>query len=107
MVDVQLIADLHKSQVYQVGKELGVASEILNAPPTADLWEGQTDEDELGVSYDFIEFYIEFGKQDLSVVTEFMNSCTHDEFEYFCKNRNKIQDIHNRNKHKLNFPRNL
>lgn len=52
---MQLIADLHKSQVFAVARELGVAASILAAPPTADLWEGQTDEDEMGFSYDFVE----------------------------------------------------
>ena len=40
-VDVQLIADLHKSQVFEVARELGVPKSIIAAPPTADLWEGQ------------------------------------------------------------------
>ena len=33
---------------------------ILEAPPTADLWDGQTDEEELGMSYDFVELYTEY-----------------------------------------------
>ena len=40
-MDVQLIADLHKSQVFEVARELGVPKSIIAAPPTADLWEGQ------------------------------------------------------------------
>ena len=54
VVDVQLIADLHKSEVFKVGAVLGVPQSILSSPPSADLWEGQTDEDELGVTYDFV-----------------------------------------------------
>lgn len=45
MVDIQLIADLHKSEVYKLGEFLGVPDEILRAAPSADLWEGQTDEE--------------------------------------------------------------
>lgn len=56
-MDVQLIADLHKSEVFLVGRELGVPSSILDAAPSADLWDGQTDEEELGFSYDFIELF--------------------------------------------------
>lgn len=48
VVDVQLIADLHKSEVFTVGAELGVPKSTLEAAPSADLWDGQTDEDELG-----------------------------------------------------------
>ena len=45
VVDVQLIADLHKSEVFTVGKYLEVPEDILVAPPSADLWDGQTDEE--------------------------------------------------------------
>eukprot|EP00124_Ichthyophonus_hoferi_P005409 Ihof_evm2s776 gene=Ihof_evmTU2s776 len=45
VVDIQLIADLHKSEVFAVGEALGVPSSTLIAPPSADLWEGQTDEE--------------------------------------------------------------
>lgn len=49
VVDVQVIADLHKSEVFQVARHLNIVKSILNAPPSADLWEGQTDEEELGM----------------------------------------------------------
>jgi NH3-dependent NAD+ synthetase len=41
MVDIQLIWDLHKSEVFKVGAVLGVPRSILVAPPSADLWDGQ------------------------------------------------------------------
>ena len=46
------IADLYKRQVRQLARHLGVPRAILDKPPSADLWVGQTDEDELGFSYD-------------------------------------------------------
>ena len=46
------IADLYKCQVRQLARHLGVPRAILDKPPSADLWVGQTDEDELGFSYD-------------------------------------------------------
>lgn len=45
------IADLFKYQVRQLSRAIGVPSEIVDKAPSADLWEGQTDEDELGFSY--------------------------------------------------------
>lgn len=57
VVDIQLISDLHKSDVYAVGKYLELHQSILNALPSADLLEDQTDEKEMGVSYDFVELY--------------------------------------------------
>jgi NAD+ synthase (glutamine-hydrolysing) len=44
IADVQLIGDLHKSEVRAVGKALGAPESILKAKPSADLWAGQTDE---------------------------------------------------------------
>jgi NAD+ synthase len=46
------IGDLYKTQVRQLSKELGVPSSILEKAPSADLWSGQTDEKEMGLTYD-------------------------------------------------------
>ena len=49
------IGDLYKSQLRAVAGELGVPEEILAKPPSADLWPDQTDEAELGASYDDLD----------------------------------------------------
>jgi NAD+ synthase len=49
------IGDLYKSQVVALSRHLGVPSAIIERPPSADLWAGQTDEDELGFAYDAID----------------------------------------------------
>ncbi len=49
---MQPIADLYKCQVRQLAAAMGVPDSILHKAPSADLWEGQTDEAELGYSYD-------------------------------------------------------
>jgi NAD+ synthase len=49
------IGDLYKTQLRAVATELGVPREILDKPPSADLWPGQTDEGELGRSYDLLD----------------------------------------------------
>ena len=46
------IADLYKFQVRQLARHLGVPRSIIDKPPSADLWVGQTDEKELGFTYD-------------------------------------------------------
>ncbi len=46
------IGDLYKCQVRQLSRALGVPSEIVDKAPSADLWAGQTDEDDLGYTYD-------------------------------------------------------
>lgn len=56
-VDVSPIADLMKSQVYALAKTAGVIDDILNARPTDGLFaDGRTDEDQIGASYDELEW---------------------------------------------------
>lgn len=52
---LQPIGDLYKTQLRAVARELGVPDEIVAKPPSADLWPGQTDEAELGRSYDLLD----------------------------------------------------
>jgi NAD+ synthase len=49
------IGDLYKTQVRQLARAVSVPAEILQKPPSADLWAGQTDEDELGFTYDQVD----------------------------------------------------
>jgi len=49
------LGDLYKTQVRQLGKAIGIPQVILDKPPTADLWLGQTDEGELGFTYDEVD----------------------------------------------------
>jgi NAD+ synthase len=50
--DFNPLADLYKAQVRQLAAEIGVPQSIIEKPPSADLWVGQTDEEELGFTYD-------------------------------------------------------
>ncbi len=58
--DFNPLADLYKAQVRQLAAELGVPQAIIAKAPSADLWVGQTDEDELGYTYDEMDrlFYL-------------------------------------------------
>jgi NAD+ synthase len=59
-VDLSPIADLYKSEVYALSRELGVIEEILQAAPTDGLWgDDRTDEDQIGASYDELEWAME------------------------------------------------
>jgi NAD+ synthase len=49
------IGDLYKTQIRQLGRALGIPSPIIDKPPSADLWTGQTDEAELGFTYDEVD----------------------------------------------------
>ena len=61
-VDIAPIADLYKTEVWELGKHLGVNERIINAQPTDGLWEdGRTDEDQIGVTYAQLEEAMENG----------------------------------------------
>jgi NAD+ synthase len=45
------LGDLYKTQVWQLARDLGIPESIVRKPPSADLWEGQTDEADLGFQY--------------------------------------------------------
>ena len=54
-VDIQPLGNLLKGQVRELARFLGIPQPIINKPPSAGLWEGQTDEGELGLSYDELD----------------------------------------------------
>ena len=60
-VDLSPIADLTKTDVWQVSKEVGVIDEIVSAKPTDGLWaDGRSDEDQIGASYPELEWAMSF-----------------------------------------------
>jgi NAD+ synthase len=95
-VDISPIADLYKSEVYSMAKHFGIIDEILTARPTDGLWDDdRTDETQIGVSYDELEWVMEFKDN------ENLNSLTIKEQEIL-----KIyKSLNNKNKHKMvNIP---
>ena len=81
-VDISPIADCSKSQVWEMGKDLGILKEIIEAQPTDGLWDdGRTDVNQLGMSY-----------QELK---EAMKDSSN-------KNHQKYLEIRKRNLHKMN-----
>ncbi len=81
-VDISPIADCTKSQVWEMGKSLGILKEIVDAQPTDGLWDdGRTDVNQLGMSYQELE-------------EAMMNTSS--------KNYKKYLEIRKRNLHKMN-----
>ena len=63
-VDISPIADLVKTEVYSLGKELNIINDILIAPPTDGLWgDDRTDEDQIGASYPELEWAMQIAEQ--------------------------------------------
>lgn len=54
-VDILPIGNLYKTEVRALSRYLGISEEIISKAPSAGLWEGQTDEEELGLSYELID----------------------------------------------------
>ena len=53
--DIIPLGDLYKTQVYQLARHLEIPDAIIEKPPTAGLWKGQTDEKELGITYEKLD----------------------------------------------------
>jgi NAD+ synthase len=53
--DISTLYGLYKTQVRQIAKIIGVPKDIIKRPPTAGLWPGQTDEEEMGMTYDVLD----------------------------------------------------
>ena len=66
-VDISPIADLNKTDVFEISKKLGVLNEIVKAKPTDGLWDdGRTDEEQIGATYEELEWAMrekDFGKK--------------------------------------------
>ncbi len=74
-VDLLPIASFTKTQVRDLARELKIPNIIIEKPPTAGLWENQTDEKEMGFGYDVLDKYIETktGPEDIVEKIEHMN----------------------------------
>ena len=57
-VDLEPIGDLYKTEVREMARLIEVPSEIIDKAPSAGLWEGQTDEEELGISYEQVDRFL-------------------------------------------------
>ncbi|MCH2213775.1 MAG: NAD(+) synthase [Flavobacteriales bacterium] len=89
-VDLSPIADLMKTEVYALGKELGVIEDIMVAPPTDGLWgDDRTDEDQIGATYPELEWAMEYHGDP-----EALEGRQKEVFEIY-------SDYNRRNKHKM------
>ncbi|MFP3391886.1 NAD(+) synthase [Brevibacillus sp. SIMBA_040] len=62
LADFNPVASLTKHEMRILAAELGVPDSIITKPPSADLWEGQTDEDEMGFTYEDLDRYLITGE---------------------------------------------
>lgn len=98
MVDLQPIADIHKSEVYQLAKVLNVSSAILQDAPRGDVWDGRNDEQMIGAPYWFLELYqllLEYREEET-----FVTSLTVESLSLYQKYKHNIEQLHQLNSHK-------
>jgi len=84
--DILPLGNLLKSQVRELAEYLGIPKKIINKPPSAGLWEGQTDEKEIGISYEQLDKYLKTGKLNNKIIEK------------------KIQDKITKSSHKRTIP---
>lgn len=100
MVDVQIISDIHKSEVYQVAKELEIPESIIKAIPTGDMYDNRTDEIVFGASYDFVELYLNYLNMEDIEKENFicsLNEKAKEQFDFYARN---LENLHRYNLHK-------
>ena len=72
--DYAPLINLYKTEVWEIAKLLGVPERIIKKKPTAGLWEGQTDENELGISYRLLDEIlwrmVDLGKEKAEIAEE-------------------------------------
>jgi NAD+ synthase len=66
-VDILPLGSLVKNEVWELARHLDIPNEIVEKPPSAGLWEGQTDEGEMGVTYDELDRYLATGESSEEV----------------------------------------
>ena len=66
--DILPLGNLLKSQVKELAEYLGIPKKIINKLPSAGLWEGQTDEEEIDISYDQLDKYLKTRKIDNKII---------------------------------------
>lgn len=73
-VDIQPMGNLVKGQVRELATYLGIPREIIDKPPSAGLWPGQTDEQEIGLTYEELDRYLltEKGEEEIRTRIEAM-----------------------------------
>lgn len=86
-VDLLPIGDLYKTQVRELARFINIPKEIIDRPPTAGLWEGQTDEAEMGITYELLDTILtaieqnqsldNFKTDDIEKVKKMMNTARH------------------------------
>ncbi|MGC9307512.1 MAG: NAD+ synthase [Thermoplasmatota archaeon] len=92
------IGDVYKTQVFQLARHLDIPEPIIEKAPTAGLWKGQTDEEELGISYEKLD-HILYGLERKWPVEKIARLADIEESEV-----HRVQHMRRRSQHKRSMP---
>ncbi|HTY91821.1 MAG TPA: NAD+ synthase [Methanocella sp.] len=98
-VDILPIGGLYKTRVRQMAKHVGVPDDIIKKPPSAGLWKGQTDEGEMGITYEALDKIL-YGVFDLGLSYGEIQKETGVDEAAFAHIMERVRD----NEHKRNMP---
>ncbi len=99
-VDCHPIGDLYKTQVRQLARHLGVADDLVTKTPSAGMWDGQTDEDELGIDYPTLDTILALavdGPLSTAATVRALDGVSADDVEH-------VRDLYQRSAHKRTLP---
>lgn len=101
MVDVQIISDLHKSEVRKVASYLNVPKSILEIVPTGDMFDGRVDEEVFGASYDFVEMFLLLKSLESDLDrNSYLENLSKEAQEQYEVLSGRLEDLHRYNGHK-------
>lgn len=100
LVDLQVISDLHKSEVYSASEFLNIPSSILQVSPQGDMYDGRIDEEVFGASYDFVEYYLHYMTLDKELQDSIFESLSKEAQEQFSFFKSNLDNLHRYNRHK-------
>ena len=95
--DIEPIGDLYKTDIFKMAKILGVPKSIVNKKPSAELWEDQTDEGEIGMSYADMDRILKAIEEEILPINDIRDVCGK-------KNVDKILSMIINSEHKRHMP---
>jgi NAD+ synthase len=98
-VDCNPIGNLYKQQVRQLAAHVGVAEDLVTKTPSAEMWSGQTDEEEMGMDYDTLDAILA-----LHVDGPLSKSATVDHLDVTGAQVDRVVELYERSEHKRHMP---
>lgn len=97
MVDIQLISDIHKSEVFQLAEALDLPESVRWVTPAGDMYDGRSDEEVFGAPYDFVELYLYWLRHQETLQWAVLDEAAEAQFTTLAE---RLETMHRYNGHK-------